>query len=239
MWLYLQVSDKWDSTVDGRSTDEVVIFDVLGVLIWQIHHQVYIFILNQSVTKQRRPWELKNFKTQSNNLEAKARNASKPAHFWLPILSFLQSQFTCKNWFAFVNNSVPWILITWSCGGDAHRSPGHPMGCLQITKTSHGECAQMKWTYHGGARADQVDTQWDMRTHQGHIPYSFFNEGTECSTFSCGLILRRFCTKGKKLSDIDFLQRKSTANAKVQIPSAAKTVTAEEVIVMKMTNREN
>lgn len=91
----------------------------------------------------------------------------------------------------------------------------------------------------GGTRADQVDTQWDMRTHQGHIPYSFFNEGTECSTFSCCLILRRFCMKRKKLSDIDFLQRKSTANAKVQIPSAAKTVTAEEVIVMKMTNREN
>ena len=93
----------------------------------------------------------------------------------------------------------------------------------------------------GGTRADQVDTQWDMRTHQGHIPYSFFNEGTECSTFSCGLILRRFCTKRKrkKLSDMDFLQRKFTANAKVQIPSAAKTVTAEEVIVMKMTNREN
>lgn len=48
--------------------------------------------------------------------------------FWLPILSFLQSQFTCKNWFAFVNNSVPWILITRSCGGDTHRSPGHPVG---------------------------------------------------------------------------------------------------------------
>lgn len=161
MWIYLQVSDKWDSTVDGRSTDEVVIFDVLGVLIWQIHHQVYIFILNQSVTKQQQQWELKNFNTQNNNLEAKARNASKPAHFWLPILSFLQSQFTCKNWFAFVNNSVPWILITWSCGGDTHRSPGHPMGCLQITKTSHGECAQMKWTYHGGERAP---IRW---THNG------------------------------------------------------------------------
>ena len=160
MWIYLQVSDKWDSTVDGRSTDEVVIFDVLGVLIWQIHHQVYIFILNQSATKQQQ-WELKNFNTQNNNLEAKARNASKPAHFWLPILSFLQSQFTCKNWFAFVNNSVPWILITWSCGGDTHRSPGHPMGCLQITKTSHGECAQMKGTYHGGGRAP---IRW---THNG------------------------------------------------------------------------
>ena len=111
------------------------------------------------------------------------------------------------------------------------------MGCLQITRTSHGECAQMKWAYHGGdARRSGGHT---MRTHQGHIPYSFFIEGTECSTFSCCLILRRFCTKRKKLSDIDFLQRKSTANAKVQIPSAAKTVTAEEVIVMKMTNREN
>ena len=45
--------------------------------------------------------------------------------------------------------------------------------------------------------------------------------------------------KRKKLSDIDFLQRKFTTNAKVQILSAAKTVTAEEVIVMKMTNKEN
>lgn len=168
MWLYLQVSDEWDSTVDGRSTDEVVIFDVLGVLIWQIHHQVYIFILNQSATKQQQ-WELKNFNTQNNNLEAKARNASKPAHFWLPILSFLQSQFTCKNWFAFVNNSVPWILITWSCGGDTHRSPGHPMGCLQITKTSHGECAQMKWTYHGGdARRSGGHTMGHAHTSRAH-----------------------------------------------------------------------
>ena len=168
MWIYLQVSDKWDSTVDGRSTDEVVIFDVLGVLIWQIHHQVYIFILNQSATKQQQ-WELKNFNTQNNNLEANARNASKPARFWLHILSFLHSQFTCKNWFAFVNNSVPWILTTWSCGGDAHRSPGHPMGCLQITKTSHGECAQMKWTYHGGdARRSGGHTMGHAHTSRAH-----------------------------------------------------------------------
>lgn len=91
-----------------------------------------------------------------------------------------------------------------------------------------------------GTRAYQVDTQWDMLTHQGHIPY-IRSLPTEQSVrlFPCGLILRRFCTKRKKLSDIDFLQRKFTANAKVQIPSAARTVTAEEVIVMKMTNREN
>ena len=89
--------------------------------------------------------------------------------FWLPILSFLQSQFTCKNWFAFVKNSVPWILITWSCGGDAHRSPGHPMGCLQITRTSHGECAQMKWTYHeGDARRSGGHTMGHAHTSRAH-----------------------------------------------------------------------
>ena len=164
MWIYLQVSYEWHSTVDGRSTDEVVIFDVLGILIWQIHHQVYIFILNQSATKQQQ-WELKNFNTQNNNLEANARNASKPARFWLHIQSFLHSQFTCKNWFAFVNNSVSWILITWSCRGDAHRSPGHPVGdahnSVDIPLGLRADQVDIPW----GTRAYQVDTQWDMLTH--------------------------------------------------------------------------
>ena len=69
-----------------------------------------------------------------------------------------------------------------------------------------------------GLRAYQVDTQWDMLTHQGHIPY-IRSLPTEQSVrlFPYGLILRRFCTNRKT--------RKSFA--------------AEEVIVMNMTNREN
>lgn len=160
----------------------------------------------------------KNFNTQNNNLEANTRNASKPARFWLHILSFLHSQFTCKNWFSFVNNSVPWILITWSCRGDAHRSPGHPVGdahnSVDIPLGLRADQVDIPW----GTHAYQVDTQWDMLTHQGHIPY-IRSLPTEQSVrlFPYGLILRRFCTNRKT--------RKSFA--------------AEEVIVMNMTNREN
>lgn len=123
------------------------------------------------------------------------------------------------------------------------------LGYTQITGTSYGMLTNnedIPW----GMRADEVDIPWGGRapirwTHNGTCAHikgtSHIRSLTkeQSSTFSCGLILRRFCTKRKKLSDIDFLQRKFTANAKVQIPSAAKSVTAEEVIVMKMTNREN